>query len=211
MHHIKGLELSSPECRGRVFVRVSPHRDRHFSHQVRPDDCELANESPEHHLLKLELAMAARAAGWRAELEVSGEARNWRADVMVFDERGRPFMALEAQSSPMTPDDARMRTDRYAADGVAVCRVGLHERPRERGVPSLRVRFPHERGERWTVWHGMSRYRWAPQTLQAKAGWTSVSSGAGGGGVHVAAVRPPGRPGRVTGRSPRPGSGAAGT
>lgn len=39
--------------------------------------------------------MAARAAGWRAELEVAGEPRNWRADVMVFDKEGRAFMALE--------------------------------------------------------------------------------------------------------------------
>ncbi|KIF06199.1 competence protein CoiA [Streptomyces sp. RSD-27] len=175
VHRVKGLELSCPECRGRVFARVSPHRERHFYHRVRPDDCELANESPEHHLLKLELAMAARAAGWRAELEVSGEARNWRADVLVFDAQGRPFMALEAQLSPMTPDDARMRTDRYAADGVAVCWVGLYERPWERGVPSLRVRFPGKRGERWEVWHGVSRYRWAPQTLGARAGWEPVS------------------------------------
>jgi len=54
---------------------------RHLFHEVRPKDCALDNESPDHHLLKLELAMAARA-GWRAELEVSSEARNWRADVM---------------------------------------------------------------------------------------------------------------------------------
>lgn len=78
VHRVKGLELACPECRGRVFARVSQHRARHFYHQVRPQDCELANESPEHHLLKLELAMAARAAGWRAELEVSSESRNWR-------------------------------------------------------------------------------------------------------------------------------------
>jgi competence protein CoiA len=59
--------------------------------------------------------------------------------VLVFDEQDRPFMALEAQLSPMTAQDARMRTDRYAADGVAVCWVAVEKRPRERGVPSLRV------------------------------------------------------------------------
>ncbi|MFH8520286.1 competence protein CoiA [Streptomyces gelaticus] len=179
VHRVKELELACPECRGRVFARVSQRSARHFYHQVRPKDCELANESPEHHLLKLELAMAARAAGWRADLEVSSETRNWRADVMVFDEHGRPFMALEAQLSPMTPQDARMRTDRYAQDGVAVCWVALQDRPWERVVPSLRVRFPQQRGETWTVWHGMVRYAWAPRTLKAKAKWEHITCSLG--------------------------------
>ncbi|MDN0199997.1 competence protein CoiA family protein [Streptomyces sp. S.PNR 29] len=175
IHRVNGLELVCPECRGRVFARVSQRSFRHFYHQVRPKDCELANESPEHHLLKLELAMAARAAGWRAELEVSSEARNWRADVMVFDEQDRPFMALEAQLSPMTPQDARMRTDRYAQDGVAVCWVAVQDRPWERVVPSLRVRFPQQRGETWTVCHGLARYTWSPRMLKTKAKWVHIT------------------------------------
>lgn len=184
VHRVKGLELACPECRGRVFpecrgrvfARLSPHRARHFYHQVRPDDCALANESPEHHLLKLELATAARAAGFRAELEVGNEARTWRADVLVFDREDRPFMALEAQLSPMTPRDARMRTDRYAADGVAVCWISMEKRPWERGVPSLRVAPPRNRGDAWTVRHGMARYTWAaPRTVKTKAAWTHIS------------------------------------
>ncbi|MEU9631527.1 competence protein CoiA family protein [Streptomyces luteogriseus] len=176
VHRVKGLELACPECRGRVFARISLHRARHFYHQVRPRDCELANESPEHHLLKLELATAARVAGFRAELEVGNEARTWRADVLVFGEQDRPFMALEAQLSPMTPQDARMRTDRYAADGVAVCWVAMEKRPWERGVPSLRVAPPRNRGDAWTVRYGMARYTWAaPNTVKTKAAWTHIS------------------------------------
>ncbi|MFF7146255.1 competence protein CoiA family protein [Streptomyces nodosus] len=110
VHRVGGLELACPECRGRVFARLSSHRARHFYHQVRPETCALANESPEHHLLKLELATAARAAGFRAELEVSSATRNWRADVLVFDQQDRPFMALEAQLSPMTAQDAALRS-----------------------------------------------------------------------------------------------------
>ncbi|MGI5372589.1 competence protein CoiA [Streptomyces iakyrus] len=141
-----------------------------------PRDCALANESPEHHLLKLELATAARAAGFRAELEVGNEARTWRADVLVLDERDRPFMALEAQLSPMTPQDARMRTDRYAVDGVAVCWISMEKRPWERGVPSLRLAPPRNRGDAWTVRHGMARYTWAsPHTVKTKAAWTHIS------------------------------------
>ncbi|MFI7296909.1 competence protein CoiA [Streptomyces sp. NPDC050121] len=176
VHRVRGLELACPECRGRVFARVSPHRARHFYHQVRPRDCALANESAEHHLLKLELATAARAAGFRAELEVGNEARTWRADVLVFEEQDRPFMALEAQLSPMTPQDARMRTDRYAADGVAVCWISMEKRPWERGVPSLRVAPPRNRGDAWTVRYGMARYTWAtPHTVKTKAAWTHIS------------------------------------
>ncbi|MFH8500513.1 competence protein CoiA [Streptomyces coeruleorubidus] len=176
VHRVKGLELACPECRGRVFARISPHRARHFYHQVRPRDCALANESPEHHLLKLELATAARAAGFRAELEVGNEARTWRADVLVFDRQDRPFMALEAQLSPMTPQDARMRTDRYAADGVAVCWISMEKRPWERGVPSLRLAPPRNRGDAWTVRYGMARYTWAtPHTVKTKAAWTHIS------------------------------------
>lgn len=176
VHRVKGLELACPECRGRVFARISPHRARHFYHQVRPQDCELANESPEHHLLKLELATAARTAGFRAELEIGDEARTWRADVLVFDEQDRPFMALEAQLSPMTPQEARMRTDRYAADGVAACWVAMEKRPWERGVPSLRLAPPRSRGDVWTVRYGMARYTWAaPRTVKTKAAWTYIS------------------------------------
>ncbi|MFE3410512.1 competence protein CoiA [Streptomyces mirabilis] len=168
------MELTCPQCQGRVFARISQHGLRHFYHQVRPPDCALANESPEHHLLKLELAMAARTAGWRAELEVSSQTGDWRADVLVYDERGQPFMALEAQLSPMTPDDAQLRTNRYARDGVAVCWIGLEQRPWQRAVPSLLVRPPKERGEAWIVWHGVQRFDWAPRTLKARANWRHV-------------------------------------
>ncbi|MFI0813424.1 competence protein CoiA [Streptomyces echinatus] len=175
VHRIKGVRLACPECGGRVFARVSSRHARHFYHQERPDDCELANESAEHHLLKLELATAARAAGFRAELEVSSEKGNRRADVLVFDEQGRACMALEAQLSPMTPQEARMRTDRYAGEGVGVCWVGLQGRPWQRAVPSLRVDHPEDRGADWTVRHGMARYTWTPRTLTGKAGWTHIT------------------------------------
>ncbi|MFJ1744104.1 competence protein CoiA family protein [Streptomyces microflavus] len=178
VHRVKWLRLACPECGGRVFARASQHGVRHFYHQVRPPDCELANESLEHHLLKLELAVAARAAGWRAELEVSSEAGDWRADVLVFDGRRRPFMALEAQLSPMTPTEARMRTDRYTGDGVAVCWVSLQDRPWTRTVPTLRAGAPAggDGGDSsWTVRHGLARYTWTPRTLKAKATWEHIT------------------------------------
>ncbi|MFC8863248.1 competence protein CoiA [Streptomyces avidinii] len=175
IHRVKGMRLACPECGGRVFARSSRYGLRHFYHQVRPPDCELANESPEHHFLKLELAMAARAAGWRAELEVSSDLRDWRADVLVFDDRDRPFMALEAQLSPMTPTEARMRTDRYARDGVGACWVAMQDRPWTRAVPTLRATAPAEGENSWTVRHGLARYTWTPRTLKAKATWEHIT------------------------------------
>ncbi|WP_436319317.1 competence protein CoiA family protein [Streptomyces nigra] len=111
--------------------------------------------------MKLEPATAARAASFRAELEVGNETRTWRADVLVFDRQDRPILALEVQLSPMTPQDARKRTDRYAADGVAVCWISMEKRPWERGVPSLRVAPLRKRGDAWMVRYGMARYTWA--------------------------------------------------
>ncbi|GGZ25263.1 hypothetical protein GCM10010300_80890 [Streptomyces olivaceoviridis] len=159
VHRIEGLHLACPECEGQVFARVCSRHARHFYHQQRPGECEPANESAEHHLLELELATAARTAGWRTELEVAGETRNWRADVLVLDEQGHAFMALEAQLSPMTPNEVRMRTDRYGHDGVAVCWIGLHGRPCQRAVSSLRWTTRTAAGQ--LVRHGLARYTWA--------------------------------------------------
>ncbi|MFE0351822.1 competence protein CoiA family protein [Streptomyces griseoluteus] len=176
VHRVAGLELACPQCRGRVFARVSSQRARHFYHQVRPETCTLANESPEHHLLKLQLANAARAAGFRSELEISSTVRNWRADVLVFDQQDRPFMALEAQLSPMTAQDASMRTERYAADGVAVCWISVQEHSWELSVPSLRVTPPQHRGQAWMVRHGLARFAWAPpHTVKTKAAWEHIT------------------------------------
>ncbi|MGC0372718.1 CU044_2847 family protein [Streptomyces sp. SAI-229] len=79
---------------------------------------------------------------------------------MSWQGQDRPFMALEAQG----------RTDRYAADGVAVCWVSVEKRSWERCVPSLRVAPPRNRGDAWTVRHGMARYtRAAPRTVPSDA------------------------------------------
>jgi competence protein CoiA len=123
---------------------------------VRPHDCELANESPEHHLLKLELATAARAAGFRAELEVGNEARTWRADVLVFDRQNRPFMALEAQLSPMTPQDARMRAAGSAVGGPGAQQLADPGEHASRNGPCLA-------GQAWAAdWPAQGRHRRGP-------------------------------------------------
>ncbi|MFF5019553.1 hypothetical protein [Streptomyces sp. NPDC001165] len=93
-----------------------------------------------HHLLKLELAAAARAAGAHCEMEVRGPEGVWRADVMASDPGGTWRIALEAQLSPITPDAIAARTERMRANAVRL--VWFSDRPRTPWlglVPSVRL------------------------------------------------------------------------
>ncbi|MFF8309931.1 competence protein CoiA family protein [Streptomyces lydicus] len=157
IHRVRGVELVCPECRGQVFPRVSQLGTRHLYHRTRPPSCSLANESLEHHLLKLELVTCARAAGFRAELEVAAPTGEWRADVMVFGPDGNRLMALEAQLSPITAEEIAARTGLFERDGVRVCWFGIRPRPWAGTVPTLLVQAPVEQGQVWTVAAGLAR------------------------------------------------------
>ncbi|WKV74137.1 RNA methyltransferase [Streptomyces sp. PCS3-D2] len=111
--------LSCDECRHPMYAKVSSSSLRFFAHAPGAPKCALAEESPAHHLLKLELAAAARDAGAYAELEVRGPDGAWRADVLASDPAGTWTIALEAQLSPITPDDITARTERMLEDGVS--------------------------------------------------------------------------------------------
>ena len=86
-----------------MHAKVSRHGLRFFAHAPGAPTCALALETIAHHLLKLELANAARAAGVHAEMEVRGPDGAWRADVMASDPGGAWRWALEAQLAPITP------------------------------------------------------------------------------------------------------------
>ncbi|MGW3558153.1 competence protein CoiA family protein [Streptomyces sp. NPDC000963] len=108
------VPLVCPECAWGVHPKVSGSGVRFFCHDPnRPASCELSNELWEHHMLKLEMAGAIRAAGWFAALEVPAEDGSWRADVMAW----------EAQLSPITLEDIEARTGRYAEEDIRVCWV----------------------------------------------------------------------------------------
>lgn len=131
-------ELRCPECGHGLRAKVSPRGLRFFAHLPGALACALAEESMAHHLLKLELATAARAAGWTANLEVSGPDRAWRADVLAS--AGDRRIALEAQLAPITPEHIRDRTQRMAADGVPSVWFSDRPRPPWLGiVPSVRL------------------------------------------------------------------------
>ncbi|GAA3299135.1 hypothetical protein GCM10020295_36550 [Streptomyces cinereospinus] len=155
------VSLTCPECGWGVHAKRSPRRARYFAHNPgRPPDCQLSNESVEHHLLKLELATVVRASGWHAELEVRAPDGSWRADVMASAPDGGRRMAWEAQLSPITLDDLRERTGRYTDAGIGVCWVS----PRDDGVPwlgavpAVRVTPPPQGATEWTVADGIAQF-----------------------------------------------------
>ncbi|MEU8586678.1 competence protein CoiA family protein [Streptomyces sp. NPDC048664] len=147
-----------PECAHPMHAKVSRYGLRFFAHDPGAPTCALAGESMEHHLLKLEMATAVRAAGYHAELEVRGPDGDWRADVMASSPDGSLRMAWEAQLSPITVDEITQRTARFAKDAVRVCWVAAKLRPWVGEVPSIHVRPPSEGEPNWTVAGGLARF-----------------------------------------------------
>lgn len=134
--------IACAECRHQMYAKTSERGLKFFAHAPHAPDCEIARqgESEAHHLLKLELASAARDAGADAELEVRAPDGSWRADVLASDPAGTWRMALEAQLSPITAADITERTERMREHGVSCCWFSDRARPPWLGsVPSLRL------------------------------------------------------------------------
>ncbi|WP_437107205.1 competence protein CoiA family protein [Streptomyces flaveolus] len=116
-----------------------------------------------HHLLKLELAQAARVAGWMAELEVSGPDGRWRADVLAST-TNRRRVALEAQLASITAAEIRARPQRMAADSVRAYWFSDRSRiPWLGAVPSVRLA---RQGEDLVAVEPMARFTgayWDPE------------------------------------------------
>ncbi|MET9396063.1 competence protein CoiA family protein [Kitasatospora sp. NPDC002965] len=170
------IPLTCPDCGHGVHARRSTRGLHHFAHdRRRPEHCELAEESMEHHLLKLELACAIRATGWHAELEVAAADGTWRADVMATAPDASTRIAWEAQLSPVTVDDITARTERYREADVKVCWVTTRREAAWLGqIPSIRTSTEHG----WRVDDGVAGFdydagRWTvqPMPLQAFVTW----------------------------------------
>lgn len=134
--------ITCVECRHPMYAKTSRAGMRFFAHAPHAPDCEIAREgeSEAHHLLKLELAWAARDAGAHAELEVRAPDGSWRADVLASAPDGSWRIALEAQLSPITDTDIAARTERMRQHGVAACWFSDRPRPPWLGtIPSVRV------------------------------------------------------------------------
>ncbi|MFC4499607.1 MULTISPECIES: competence protein CoiA family protein [Streptomyces] len=134
--------ITCVECRHPMYAKTSRAGMRFFAHAPHAPDCEIAREgeSEAHHLLKLELAWAARDADAHAELEVRAPDGSWRADVLASAPNGSWRIALEAQLSPITDTDIAARAERMRQHGVAACWFSDRPRPPWLGaVPSVRV------------------------------------------------------------------------
>ncbi|MFD9496871.1 competence protein CoiA family protein [Streptomyces sp. NPDC060005] len=151
------------ECSHGMHAKTSPLGLRFFAHAPGAPTCTLAEESMAHHLLKLELAQAARAAGWMAELEVSGPDGRWRADVLASTANNRR-VALEAQLASITAAEIRARTQRMGAYGVRAYWFSDRNRiPWLGAVPSVRLT---RQGEGLVVVEPMARFTgayWDPE------------------------------------------------
>ena len=80
-------------------------------------------ESYAHTRLKIDIVMAARALGYRADMEVAGSDLNgadWVADVLVLAGSDARF-AFEVQLSSQHLNDFRARTERYRRSGIECC------------------------------------------------------------------------------------------
>ncbi|MFI1585567.1 hypothetical protein [Embleya sp. NPDC020630] len=153
--------LTCPGCTGAVRAKRSPKKLRFFAHDVVTPDCPHHGESLAHHLLKAELAGAAREAGWVCALEVAGHG--WRADVLsTHPTQGRP-LAWEAQLAAITIEDVEERGRRMREDGVGVCWVSDRSLPWLGQAPSIRV----ERADDGTLMiiDGLARFvsSWCPK------------------------------------------------
>ncbi|WTW41331.1 competence protein CoiA (plasmid) [Streptomyces sp. NBC_00016] len=149
--------LTCRECQHTMVPVRSPRGLRFFRHAPRAPHCSMSGgESIDHHMLKLELAHAARAAGYHAEYEVAATDRSWRADVMATSADGTQRVALEAQLSLITPEDIKQRTNRYEQDGVGVCWFGLRPHSWVGSVPTILLNSGRDRGV-WSVSAGIAR------------------------------------------------------
>ncbi|MGX7760547.1 competence protein CoiA family protein [Streptomyces angustmyceticus] len=158
--------ITCDECHHPMYAKTSRAGLRFFAHAPGAPTCALGLESVAHHLLKLELATAARDAGAHAELEVPGPDGAWRADVLATDPAGAWTTALEAQLAPITGADITARTEKMHADGVASIWFSDRPRPPWLGtVPSVRLERPD--GPRdLTVAEGLVKF--------SDRGWSSV-------------------------------------
>jgi hypothetical protein len=154
------INLTCPECEWGVHAKHSSRGLRFFAHNAkRPAECQLSNESVEHHLLKLELATAIRQAGWYAELEVRADGGSWRADVLASSADGTRRMAWEAQLSAITPEELAERTARYTDAGIGVCWVSPREDVPWLGTaPAIRVSPQGKGSSAWGVLDGLAKF-----------------------------------------------------
>jgi hypothetical protein len=103
-------------CDSAVICKTSALGTAFFAHK--PQDstrCEHRGETVLHLEAKAVAARAGRALGWDAQVECAAADGSWRADVLFAGSRR---IALEIQSSPITPAELQRRHLRYSDAGI---------------------------------------------------------------------------------------------
>ncbi|MDJ0342848.1 competence protein CoiA family protein [Streptomyces sp. H10-C2] len=170
--------LTCTDCGGAMHAKISNRGARFFAHDRRPAHCAAVGESAEHLLLKTQLAQAARAAGFRADLEVTADHRGWRADVLVVAPDGRRT-ALEAQVSSAPFDEILERTSRYRDDGIETVWFTPLSARWLGHVPSVPLQHPATPSTPWKLTRpAVRRFRADPCTCDPRPPWhNSVHAG----------------------------------
>lgn len=103
-------------CESPVICKTSSHGTPFFAHAARAGaTCEHRGETDTHLEAKVVAARAGAACGWIAEVERCAPDGSWRADVLFTERRS---IALEIQTSPITPSELLRRHQRYAQAGI---------------------------------------------------------------------------------------------
>ena len=130
---VQNREYKAVRCRhclNPMMRKAGRIRVHHYAHlSGRDEDCNnpWGSESPEHKLLKWEVADAIRElSGWAAEVE-KGEGGKYIADVLATSDEGRR-VAFEIQLSPQELLAAQKRDENRAEFGVECVWVSLRGR-----------------------------------------------------------------------------------
>ncbi|MFG1834113.1 competence protein CoiA family protein [Micromonospora chersina] len=165
MWKVQPPPLACDDCGNTMYAKVARTGLRFFAHAPGAPTCAWGQESEAHHLLKLQLAQAARDAGAHAELEVRSPSGAWRADVLASGSGGAEKFALEAQLASITAADIVARTERMRAEGISCCWFTNRPRPPWLGaVPSVRLASADGGGQ--AVVEGLVRFN--------SGGWDSA-------------------------------------
>ena len=150
-------DLRCRTCAAPMTAKISVRGLRFFAHLPEASPCAGRGETAEHRRLKVVLAEAIKAAGWISEVEaqpVPSDTGGWRADVMAIRPDGARRIAFEVQVAGMTVLEGKVRTDRYAIDGIETIWVTTKHAPWLHKLPSMRLVSEDQAG--WTVDRGMA-------------------------------------------------------
>lgn len=156
IHRVKPpAVLTCRECGTEMSAKVSKLGTRFFAHHPSDVECSSQGETEAHLNLKKFIARTLRELNVEPIVEAQpgpDDVGLWRADVLVHAPDGRRI-AFEAQLSPMSMEEGKYRTDRYARDGIETVWVTTKNIHWLNALPGVRIVMEGENG---VVDHGVA-------------------------------------------------------